>query len=57
VNEMDGARVKFRGMEDTWGLVRASHTTPKLEVFAWARTAENMVAARDTLMEEIRKYS
>lgn len=57
VNEMDGARVKFRGMEDTWGLVRASHTTPKLEVFAWARTTENMVKAKEILMEEVRKYS
>lgn len=57
VNEMDGARVKFRGMEDTWGLVRASHTTPKLEIFAWARTVENMVKAKDILMGEIQKYS
>jgi len=57
VNEMDGARVKFKGMEDTWGLVRASGTTPKLEVFAWARTIENMVKAKEILLAEVKKFS
>lgn len=58
VNEMDGARVKFRdGMEDTWGLVRASCTTPKIGVFAWSRTLENMVKAKEILLEEVQKYS
>lgn len=57
VNEMDGARVKFKGMEYTWGLMRASGTTPKLEVFAWARTTENMIKAKEILMEEVQKFS
>lgn len=56
VNEMDGARVKFRDMPDTWGLIRASGTSPKLEAFAWAKTKENMVAARETLLKEVKKY-
>jgi phosphomannomutase/phosphoglucomutase len=57
VNEMDGARVKFKGLEDTWGLMRASSTTPKLEVFAWAKTDENVVKAKEILLEEVKKHS
>lgn len=56
VNEMDGARVKFRDMPDTWGLIRASGTFPKLELFAWARDRENMVLAKEILMREVQKY-
>jgi len=56
VNEMDGARVKFRDLPDTWGLMRASGTFPKLEIFAWARTKENVIAAKETLMKEVQKY-
>jgi phosphomannomutase len=56
VNEMDGARVKFRDLPDTWGLMRASGTFPKLEVFAWARTKENVVTAKEILMKEVQKY-
>ncbi len=57
VNEMDGARVKFKGLADTWGLIRASGTAPKLEIFAWAKTTENMVKAKETLLAEVEKYS
>jgi phosphomannomutase/phosphoglucomutase len=57
VNELDGARVKFKGLKDTWGLMRASGTTPKLEIFSWARDQKNMIEARDILMAEIKKYS
>ncbi|MDP1710402.1 MAG: phosphomannomutase, partial [candidate division WWE3 bacterium] len=56
VNEMDGARVKFRDLPDTWGLVRASGTFPKLEVFAWARDQENVAAAKEILMKEVQKH-
>lgn len=56
VNEMDGARVKFRDLPDTWGLVRASGTFPKLEVFAWARDRENVAAAKEILMKEVQKH-
>ncbi len=56
VNEMDGARVKFRDMPDTWGLVRASGTFPKLEAFAWARTRENLIAAKEILLKEIQNH-
>jgi len=57
VNEMDGARVKFKGLEDTWGLVRASGTFPKLEIYAWAKSLENMIKAKETLLEEVQKFS
>lgn len=57
VNEMDGARVKFKGLEDTWGLIRPSGTTPKIEVFAWARTDENVIKAKEILLGEVQKYS
>jgi len=57
VNEMDGARVKFRGMPDTWGLVRASGTFPKLEIFAWAKGEENMIKAKEILLEEVQKFN
>ncbi|MEX1068551.1 MAG: phosphomannomutase, partial [Patescibacteria group bacterium] len=56
VNEMDGARVKFRDLPDTWGLMRASGTFPKVEIFAWARTKENVVAAKEILMKEVQKH-
>ncbi|KKW05808.1 MAG: Phosphomannomutase, partial [candidate division CPR1 bacterium GW2011_GWC1_49_13] len=55
VNEMDGARIKFRDMEDTWGLMRASGTYPKLEVFAWARTQENMIKAKEILVAQVQE--
>jgi len=57
VNEMDGARVKFKEMEDTWGLMRASDTCPELEIFAWAKTEEDMIKAKEALLEEVQKYS
>ncbi len=56
VNGMDGARVKFRDMPDTWGLIRASGTFPKLEIFAWARAEDNMITAKGILLEEVKKY-
>jgi len=56
VNEMDGARVKFRDMTDTWGLMRASGTFPKLEVFSWAKTKEDMIKAKEIMMEEVKKF-
>ena len=56
VNEMDGARVKFRDMTDTWGLMRASGTTPKLEIFSWAKTKEDMIKAKEILMDEVKKF-
>ncbi|MEX1061922.1 MAG: phosphomannomutase/phosphoglucomutase [Patescibacteria group bacterium] len=56
VNEMDGARVKFRDMEDTWGLMRASGTYPKLEVFAWSRTQENMIKAKEILISQVQQF-
>lgn len=56
VNEMDGARVKFRDMPDTWGLIRASGTFPKLEAFAWARTKENVITAKEILLKEVQRY-
>jgi len=56
VNEMDGARVKFRDLQDTWGLLRASGTFPKLEVFSWAKEEKNMVKAKEILLEEVKKY-
>lgn len=54
VNEMDGARVKFKDLPDTWGLVRASGTFPKLEVFSWSKTRENMVRAKEILLNEVK---
>lgn len=56
VNEMDGARVKFRDMPHTWGLMRASGTTPKLEVFSWAKEKDNMIKAKEILLGEVQKY-
>ncbi len=56
VNEMDGARVKFRDLPNTWGLMRASGTFPKLEVFSWAKDQENMIKAKEILLEEVQKH-
>ena len=56
VNEMDGARVKFRDLPNTWGLMRASGTFPKLEVFSWAKNQENMIKAKEILLEEVQKH-
>lgn len=56
INEMDGARVKFRGMSYTWGLIRASGTFPKLEIFSWAKSEENMIKAKEILLAEVQKY-
>jgi phosphomannomutase/phosphoglucomutase len=56
VNEMDGARVKFRDMPHTWGLMRASGTFPKLEVFSWAKERGNMMKAKEILLNEVQKH-
>lgn len=57
VNELDGARVKFRdGFEDTWGLVRASNTYPKIGIFVWAKSWENVKRGRDILVSLVNKY-
>lgn len=50
------ARIKFTNLPDTWGLVRCSNTMPNIQVFAWAKTAENLAAARDIMIKEIEKY-
>jgi len=50
-------RIKFdSGMTDTWGMVRKSDTQPKLEVYAWAKTDENLTKARNIMVDEINKY-
>jgi len=56
VNEMDGARIKFRDLTDTWGLIRASGTFPKLEVFSWAKEQKDMINAKEVLLAEVQKY-
>lgn len=56
VNELDGARVKFKDMEGAWGLVRASGTFPAIEVFAWAKREEDMIKAKEILLGEVQKY-
>ncbi|NIT04357.1 phosphomannomutase [Candidatus Saccharibacteria bacterium] len=56
VNEMDGARVKFRDMPNTWGLMRASGTFPKVEVFSWAKERQHMEKAKEILLGEVQKH-
>ncbi|GAG26075.1 unnamed protein product, partial [marine sediment metagenome] len=47
---------KFRDMPHTWGLMRASGTFPKLEVFSWAKERGNMMKAKDILLGEVQKH-
>jgi phosphomannomutase/phosphoglucomutase len=50
-------RIKFdASLPNTWGLVRHSDTMPKIEVYAWSKTEEDLTAARDIMVAEVNKY-
>lgn len=50
-------KIKFSPkMPDTWGMVRHSDTMPKIEVYAWSKTEENLTAARNIMVGEVNKF-
>jgi phosphomannomutase/phosphoglucomutase len=51
---VDGARIQFKG---GWGLVRASNTEPALILRFEAETRKRLKEIRETVEEELRKYS
>jgi len=55
VNVIDGARVSLG--EGAWFLVRASNTTPNLTVRLEAPTREDLLKARDVLLEALREHA
>ncbi|KKQ73901.1 MAG: Phosphoglucomutase/phosphomannomutase alpha/beta/alpha domain II [Candidatus Woesebacteria bacterium GW2011_GWB1_38_5b] len=52
---IDGARVKFS--PTSWGLVRASNTSPYLTIRVEAGTTEEVIKIKNILADELEKYS
>jgi len=55
VIEIDGARIKFT--DDSWGLVRASNTSPYLTVRFEGPTEEEVIRIKNLLADELDQYN
>jgi len=58
VQDLEGdLRIKFDSdMRDTWGMVRSSDTMPKIEIYVWAKSEDDLSRARDIMVDEVNKY-
>jgi len=54
VIDIDGARIEFS--DTSWGLVRASNTSPYLTIRFEADTAEELIKCKNRLADELEKY-